>query len=294
VGGGQNNTAKGAGSTVGGGGLNTAQSTFEGYALVSGGYNNTASQDFAVVSGGAVNTADSLYATVAGGNNNYAGGNYASVGGGYFNGAVGDYSMIPGGYGNGTSGRASFAAGYNAAADYSDSFVWSDGSSSTFDTAANQFVARASGGFYFYTGSGDVGAQLTGGATSWTTLSDRNAKKNIVPVDCKAVLEKLAQVPIARWNYNWEKDNDTPNIGPMAQDFIGAFYPGRDDKHISTLQFDGVELAAIQGLNQKVDSETAALREELKRRDVENAELKHTLSELKQLIDTLNKEIMEK
>ena len=37
--------------------------------------------------------------------------------------------------------------------------------------------------------------------------------------------------------------------GAMAQDFKAAFYPGRDDKSISTLEFDGVELAAIQGLN---------------------------------------------
>ena len=42
------------------------------------------------------------------------------------------------------------------------------------------------------------------------------------------------------------RNNDVPNIGPMAQDFKAAFYPGRDDKGISTLEFDGVELAAIR------------------------------------------------
>jgi len=40
----------------------------------------------------------------------------------------------------------------------------------------------------------------------------------------------------------------------MAQDFKAAFFPGRDDKVITTLEFDGVELAAIQGLNEKVES----------------------------------------
>jgi uncharacterized coiled-coil protein SlyX len=57
-----------------------------------------------------------------------------------------------------------------------------------------------------------------------------------------------------------------PNIGPMAQDFKAAFYPGRDDKGISTLEFDGVELAAIQGLNQKLgekDAQIAALEHRL-------------------------------
>ena len=83
-------------------------------------------------------------------------------------------------------------------------------------------------------------------ATSWTTVSDRNAKKNFRPIDPVTVLDKLAAVPVEQWNYKWEKDNDVPNIGPMAQDFKRAFYPGRDDKGISTLEFDGVELAAIR------------------------------------------------
>ena len=36
----------------------------------------------------------------------------------------------------------------------------------------------------------------------------------------------------------------------MTQDFKAPFYPAMDDKSITTLKFDGVELAAIQGLNQ--------------------------------------------
>jgi hypothetical protein len=63
----------------------------------------------------------------------------------------------------------------------------------------------------------------------------------------------------------------------MAQDFKAAFYPGRDDKSISTLEFDGVELAAIQGLNQK-DNE----------KDTEIAELKARLQKLEQLVSEKN------
>ena len=40
----------------------------------------------------------------------------------------------------------------------------------------------------------------------------------------------------------------------MAQDFKAAFYRGRDDNVITTLEFNGMELAAIQGLNEKVES----------------------------------------
>jgi predicted nuclease with TOPRIM domain len=43
---------------------------------------------------------------------------------------------------------------------------------------------------------------------------------------------------------------------------------------------DGVALAAIQGLNQKVDE----LKNDLKHRDAENAELKETVNELKKLV----------
>ena len=105
-----------------------------------------------------------------------------------------------------------------------------------------------------------------GGAPTTTTInvSDRNAKKNFRSVDTVAVLDKLAAIPIKRWNYKWEKDSDVPHIGPMAQDFKGAFYPGRDDRTISMLEFDGVALAALQGLNRKLeakDAEIQALRE---------------------------------
>jgi hypothetical protein len=109
-------------------------------------------------------------------------------------------------------------------------------------------------------------------------VSDRNAKKNFQSVDTMAVLEKLAAIPIERWNYQWEKDSDVPHLGPMAQDFKGAFYPGRDDKTISMLEFDGVALAALQGLNQKLEE-----------KDVEIQTLKQSVAELKQLVSQLTR-----
>ena len=63
----------------------------------------------------------------------------------------------------------------------------------------------------------------------------------------------------------------------MAQDFKAAFYPGRDDRGISTLEFDGVELAAIQGLNRKLD-----------RKEQEIADLQARLAKLEQLISNQN------
>jgi hypothetical protein len=213
-------------------------------------------------------------------------GNDQTVGGGYNNTANGTYSTVPGGQNNYTEGVGSFAAGSYAGADFNGSFIWSDNTGTlTSDTAANQFVARASGGFFFYTGTGSSGAKLAAGATSWTALSDRNAKKNFQPVDTIAVLNKLAAIPIERWNYKWEKDTDVPNLGPMAQDFKAAFYPGRDDKGISTLEFDGVELAAIQGLNEKVESGKQKAETQMEKLEAENAELKARLEKLEQLMN---------
>ena len=182
-------------------------------------------------------------------------------------------------------GNNSFAAGNNAHAYGDGSFAWSDYLGIETDSiASNSVTFRASGGYRFFTGTGTGGAQLLPNTTSWTTLSDRNAKKNFQPVDYQAVLDKLASVPIQQWNYKWEKDTDVPNLGPMAQDFKHAFYPGRDDKGISTLEFDGVELAAIQGLNEKVESGRQKAETRLEKLEVENAELKARLEKLERLM----------
>jgi hypothetical protein len=52
----------------------------------------------------------------------------------------------------------------------------------------------------------------------------------------------------------------------MAQDFAAAFAVGEDDKHISTIDADGVSLAAIQGLyqiSQEKDQQIARLQTRL-------------------------------
>jgi hypothetical protein len=104
--------------------------------------------------------------------------------------------------------------------------------------------------------------------------SDRNVKAGFAPVDPKEVLEKVAALPITRWHYT--NDTATPHLGPVAQDFHAAFDLGADDKHIATVDADGVALAAIQGLNQKLEE-----------REKEITELKQSLAELKELVSKL-------
>ena len=134
--------------------------------------------------------------------------------------------------------------------------------------------------FYVAQPSTACAAPLGTAFTSWGTLSDRNAKKNFAPVNNEAVLEKLSRVPVQQWNYKWESDGSTAHLGPMAQDFKAAFYPGTDDKSITTLEYDGVELAAIKGLNQK-------LEETMKQKDAEILALKQSVAELKEILTHL-------
>jgi hypothetical protein len=95
--------------------------------------------------------------------------------------------------------------------------------------------------------------QVAGGvsATAFVSTSDRNAKENFASVSPLEVLNKVITIPITMWNFKDLKDGR--HMGPMAQDFYAAFGVGPDVKHIATVDADGVALAAIQGLNQKVE-----------------------------------------
>jgi hypothetical protein len=115
-------------------------------------------------------------------------------------------------------------------------------------------------------------------ATAFNPPSDRNLKENFETVDSREVLEKVAAMPISRWNFIG--DAGTPHIGPMAQDFHAAFGTGTDDKHIATVDADGVALAAIQGLNAKLAEKEAEIAE-LK---AKNATIEQRLSDLEMLI----------
>ena len=125
--------------------------------------------------------------------------------------------------------------------------------------------------------------RLTSGGLSvngtFVSSSDRNLKENIEPTDPRLLLEKVVTLPISGWNY--KQDPGTPHIGPMAQDFKAAFGLGNTDTGIATVDADGVALAAIQGLNQKVEE----LKAELNHRDQENMKLNERLERLEQLVN---------
>ncbi len=116
-------------------------------------------------------------------------------------------------------------------------------------------------------------------ATSFVSLSDRNLKEAIVPVDPADVLDRVAKLPVSTWSYIKDEDG-TRHMGPMAQDFHAAFGLGTDDKTIAEMDRSGVALAAIQGLNGLVQRQAGTIESQQDR----IADLESRLERLEALI----------
>ncbi len=276
-----------------GGGMNNAASGS--FAIVVGGIANTANGIQASIGGGIVNTASGLSATVGGGAGNTASAPSATVGGGENNTASGEGAAVAGGSLNTASGFTSFAAGCFANATHAGSFVWSGRTSSgdcnyTSSTAEGQFLAVAPGGVIFYSNAGaNAGVSLAAGANSWSTVSDRNAKENFRAQDGESLLGRLQQVPLLTWNYK-SQDQSIRHIGPMAQDFYAAFGVGEDEKHIATVDADGVALAGVQALYRlslQKDDEIRNQQEQLLTLQQQTEKLKSENQELTRQVEEL-------
>ncbi len=267
VGGGRQNTASGSVATVGGGGGNTANS---GGATVSGGYVNTASGNYATVPGGHANSAANSFTLAAGrrAKANHVG---AFVWGDSTDADIAstanDQFIV-----RASGGMRLYGAGnWDLGATEGDWRIGNDTDRLKIGVAlagggAGDVWMRAQGGtehMYIWTPGGmtiysnagqTLGVQLAANGTSWSSISDRNLKENLARVDGREILQRLNGVPI----YNWNAKGDNPSIrhiGPMAQDFYAAFNVGEDDKHITTIDADGVALTAIQGLYEVVQDE---------------------------------------
>lgn len=293
---GESDSATGDWAVVGGGKLNIASSE---YSTVAGGLANSnkshsgfigggaenvnlAGASYAVIGGGADNqigTGGSLesWGTIAGGTQNRIGTGLTSthggaIGGGQNNSITGSFGCVPGGVNN-RAGLTSIACGNTAYADNVGCFVFCDGTAPIGTTNDGQFVARASNGFAMHSSPGFTGCWLFANASAWSPISDSSMKENRRPVDGPELLKRLAAIPVETWNYI-EQGDSIRHIGPMAQDFYRAFGVGESERHISTIDADGVALAAIQALN-----------EELKKQRAENDELRAQIYELRRRIE---------
>jgi hypothetical protein len=281
-------TVDSAFATVGGGFANTASGS---RSAVGGGVSNTASAFAGTVGGGSGNTAGGISSTtVSGGDRNTATGFGSMVGGGQLNCAGADYSWAGGrrakvrpGTDPGGSGACSLLT-YPGGDGDEGSFVWADSQAANFvSTGIDQFLVRAGGGFGFNTNTipagrlinTSTGAFLSTGGT-WTNASSRALKTAFESIDAGEVLARLLALPLTRWQYR-ASPAEGVHLGPVAEEFHAAFGLGADGQAISTVDADGVALAAIQGLNAKLEVERDGLRERVEALGAENAALRSEL-----------------
>ncbi len=316
VGGGGGNTASGDESTVGGGYRNTASGDLS---TVGGGQENLASGNLSTVGGGFGNLASGKCSTVGGGNANAASGEVSFAAGNSAN-ATNQGAFVWADSQNATFSSTAndqfcIRAQGGVRLDNSTSIVFGSqpremlelyrDPTSTYiyglgvQTATFYTRTAINGGFAWYqgglyngnqnnAGGGNIMMTLDASGNLRTTtgtiasLSDRNAKADFSPVNPQEVLARVSALPMTTWRYKTAAVSQR-HIGPMAQDFHAAFNVGLDDKSICVVDEGGVALAAIQGLNQKVDEKEGRIQEQA----AEIQELKQSVAELKQLVQSL-------
>jgi hypothetical protein len=190
------------------------------------------------------------------------------------------------------SGAASVALGYAAHTNARQgSFVFADRSTQdTLRAATNHSASwRVSGGFRIYTASDLTTGVIFQAATTnspwtscgtvtwviysstcaylssggaWTNNSDVTHKHLFEDVAGEDVLARLRAVPIRSWTYRAE-DASVRHLGPTAQDFHQAFgLGGSDDRHIATIDADGVALAGVKALDARSLQQARTLEEQ--------------------------------
>ncbi len=236
------------------------------YSTAFGSYSE-ATGDISIASG-YLSYASGAYSTAFGDHANASGSRTTSIG--FYTSASGNYSTAIGNYVSTNSREGSFIIGDNSVASYTNS------------SADNQMTMRFDGGYRLFSKNDlSTGVSLAASGTSWSVICDRNKKENFREIDGESVLARIRALPITEWNYK-ANDPSVRYIGPMAQDFWQAFrLGGTDSLSITTLAFDGVNMAAVQALEKRT------------------ADLKEALSEIEQLKSTVqslvqaNKEIVQ-
>ena len=103
-------------------------------------------------------------------------------------------------------------------------------------------------------------------------------KENFEPISSTEILEKLVSMPITKWTFK-QSDDSVKYVGPMAQDFHAAFgLGGSNDRVIHATNAQGITMAALQGLNTKVEDKTKTLEARLNELEVRVVILENSLS----------------
>ena len=98
------------------------------------------------------------------------------------------------------------------------------------------------------------------------------------------MLARLRKVPVSTWNYISE-GRGTRHLGPMAEDFYGAFGLGTGNTSIGVQDAVGVSLAAVKALDARTD--------ELRRKTEEVEQLRAKVNSLEQRLAALEQLIQQ-
>ena len=140
------------------------------------------------------------------------------------------------------------------------------------------FVPNTGTGGYIYRGNGN-----------YFSLSDLRLKQDVSPLG--GVLDRVLQLRPVSYLFRGAAEGTPRTLGLIAQE-VEPLFPEvvgelAGTKSLAYSELVPVTIRAIQELDRKVNSENAELREELKRRDAESAELNQNMKELRQLVNKL-------
>ena len=206
--------------------------------------------------------------------------------------ASGNFATAIGNSGTNATGNYSMAIGFNAnTGGQEGTIVFGDHSpASTTVTAIqpNQFIARANGGFTFYT-KADLTTSITAGsgALSWNIASDRRKKENFANVSRENILTTLQNINIQSWNYI-AQGKQIRHLGITAQDFMHAFGYGHSDTVFTEVDLAGVSMVAIQGLTDRSDQ----MEKQIQDLQASNDMLKRNIEDKNTVITELRDELV--
>ncbi len=72
------------------------------------------------------------------------------------------------------------------------------------------------------------------------------------PLTAEETARRLYTLPVSYWTYDFEPG--VRHVGPMSQDFAGAFGLGDTNRQINMVDANGVATIAIQVLNRRVEA----------------------------------------
>jgi hypothetical protein len=105
-------------------------------------------------------------------------------------------------------------------------------------------------------------------------------------VEPQAVLDGVESLSVNTWTF--EDGDDDRHMGPMAEEFADAFGLGDKDT-IATVDAEGVALAAIQGVTERI----AERDERIDELEAENERLRERLDAVEERLDVSDDDTQE-